>query len=61
MNLQQAYIEALMLSIVAPTDEQSVMAQELAAKAETKLPNHDINLCRMGIETCMEYIRTYSE
>ena len=61
MNLQQAYIEALMLSIVASTDEQSVMAQELAAEAETKLPNHDINLCRMGIETCMEYIRTYSE
>ena len=60
MNLQQAYTEALMLSIVAPTDEQSVMAQELAAQAEAKLPNHDINLCRMGIETCMEYMRTYS-
>jgi hypothetical protein len=61
MNIYQAYIEALMLSIVAPTDEQSVMAQELATKAEAKLSNYDINLCRMGIETCMEYIRTYSE
>jgi len=60
MNLQQAYTEALMLSIVAPTDEQSVMAQKLAAEAESQLPNHDINLCRMGIETCMEYMRTYS-
>ena len=61
MNLQRAYTEALMLSIVAPTEEKSAMAQELAAKAEAKLSNHDINLCRMGIETCMEYIRTYSE
>jgi len=60
MNLQQAYTEALMLSIVAPTDEKSAMAQELAAKAEAKLSNHDINLCRMGVETCMEYLREYS-
>ena len=59
MNLQQAYTEALMLSIVAPTDEKASMAQELAAKAEAKLSNHDINLCRMGIETCMEYLREY--
>ena len=60
MNLQQAYTEALMLSIVAPTDEKAAMAQELAAKAEAKLSNHDINLCRMGVETCMEYLRKYS-
>ena len=60
MNLQQAYTEALMLSIVAPTDEKAAMAQELAAKAEAKLSNHDINLCRMGVETCMEYLREYS-
>ena len=60
MNLQQAYTEALMLSIVAPTDEKSAMAQELAAKAEAKLSNHDINLCRMGVETALEYIREYS-
>ena len=60
MNLQQAYTEALMLSIVAPTDEKSVMAQGLAAEAEAKLSNHDINLCRMGVETCMEYLRKYS-
>ena len=55
MNLQQAYTEALMLSIVAPTDEKSAMAMELASQAEAKLPNHDVNLCRMGVETCMEY------
>ena len=60
MNLQQAYTEALMLSIIAPTDEKSVMAQELAAKAEAKLSNHDINLCRMGIETALEYMREYA-
>ena len=59
MNLQQAYTEALMLTIVAPTDEKASMAQALAAKAEAKLSNHDISLCRMGIETCMEYIREY--
>ena len=60
MNLQQAYTEALMLSIVAPTDEKAAMAQELAAKAEAKLSNHDINLCRMGVETALEYMREYS-
>ena len=60
MNLQQAYTEALMLSIVAPTEEKAAMAQGLAAKAEAKLSNHDINLCRMGVETCMEYLRKYS-
>ena len=60
MNLQQAYTEALMLSIVAPTDEKSVMAQELAAKAEAKLSNHDINLCRMGVETALEYMREFA-
>ena len=60
MNLQQAYTEALMLSIIAPTEEKSAMAMELASQAEAKLSNHDINLCRMGIETCMEYLREYS-
>ena len=60
MNIYQAYIEALMLSIVAPTEEESLLAQELASKAEAKLSNHDINLCRMGVETALEYIREYS-
>ena len=57
MNLQQAYTEALMLSIIAPTEEKSAMAMELASQAEAKLSNHDINLCRMGIETALEYMR----
>ena len=55
MNLQRAYTEALMLSIMAPTDEKSAMAMELASQAEAKLSNHDINLCRMGIETALEH------
>ena len=57
MSLQQAYTEALMLSITAPTEEKSAMAMKLASQAEAKLSNHDINLCRMGIETALEYMR----
>ena len=60
MSLQQAYTEALMLSITAPTEEKSAMAMKLASQAEAKLSNHDINLCRMGSETCMEYLKEYS-
>ena len=60
MTNAQAYTEALMLSIVAPDEEKSHMAFELAQRAATALSEHDRNLCQKGIETCMEYLREYS-
>ena len=60
MTNVQAYLEALMLAIVAPDDEKSLMAQGLAEQAGATLSEHDRALCQKGIETCMEYLREYS-
>ncbi len=59
MTNAQAYLEALMLAIVAPDEEKSEMAQGLAQRAGTYLSEHDRALCQKGIETCMEYLRKY--
>ena len=59
MTNTQAYLEALMLAIVAPDDEKSLMAQGLAEQAGASLSEHDQDLCRNGVETCMEYLRQY--
>ena len=61
MTNAQAYLEALMLAIVAPDDDKSQMALELAQRAGATLSEHDRNLCQKGIETCMEYLREYPE
>jgi len=60
MTNERAYLEALMLAIVAPDEEKSLMAQGLAQRAGTYLSEHDRDLCQKGIETCMEYLREYS-
>ena len=60
MTNAQAYTEALMLAIVAPDEEKSLMAQGLAEQAGATLSEHDRTLCQKGIETCMEYLREYS-
>ena len=60
MTNAEAYLEALMLAIVAPDDEKSLMAQGLAEQAGATLSEHDRALCQKGIETCMEYLREYS-
>ena len=59
MTNAQAYTEALMLAIVAPDEEKSLMAQGLAQRAAATLSEHDRDLCQKGIETCMEYLRRY--
>ena len=59
MTNAQAYTEALMLAIVAPDDEKSLMAQGPAEQAGATLSEHDRALCQKGIETCMEYLRQY--
>jgi hypothetical protein len=59
MTNAQAYLEALMLAIVAPDEEKSLMAQGLAQRAGATLSEHERDLCQKGIETCMEYLRRY--
>jgi len=59
MTNAQAYLEALMLAIVAPDEEKSLMAQGLAQRAGASLSEHDRDLCQKGVETCMEYLRRY--
>ena len=59
MTNAQAYTEALMLAIVAPDEEKSLRAIELAQRAATALSEHDRDLCQKGVETCMEYLRRY--
>ena len=59
MTNTQAYLEALMLAIVAPNEEKSLLAQGLAQRAGATLSEHDRTLCQKGIETCMEYLRRY--
>ena len=60
MTEAQAYLGALMLSIVAPDEEKSQYALGLAQRAGALLSEHDRDLCRKGIETCMEYLREFS-
>ena len=60
MTEAQAYLEALMLSIVAPDEEKSQHALGLAQRAGALLSEHDQDLCRKGIEVCMEYLREFS-
>ena len=59
MTNAQAYLEALMLAIVAPDEEKSLMAQGLAQRVGATLSEHERDLCQKGIETCMEYLRKY--
>jgi len=59
MTNEEAYLQALMLAIVAPDEEKSLMAQGLAQRAAATLSEHDQALCQKGIEVCMEYLREY--
>ena len=59
MSKEDAYLQALMLAIVAPDEEKSLMAQGLAQRAGVLLSEHDRDLCQKGIEVCMDYLREY--
>ena len=55
-NDEQAYLHALVLSITAPTDEQSLECQKIATSIEPHLTEKQIDLCKKGIEVCMELL-----
>ena len=53
---EHAYLHALVLAINAPTDEQSLECQKIAASIEPHLTEKQIDLCKKGIEVCMELL-----
>ena len=53
---EHAYLHALVLAITAPTEEQSLECQKIAASIEPHLTEKQIDLCKKGIEVCMELL-----
>ena len=55
-NDEQAYLQALVLAITAPNDEKSLECQKIAESIEPHLTEKQIDLCKKGIEVCMELL-----
>jgi hypothetical protein len=55
-NDEQAYLQALVLAITAPNEEKSLECQKNAASIEPRLTEKQIDLCKKGIEVCMELL-----
>ena len=54
---EHAYIQALMLAIVAPTKEKSLECVKIASSIEPHLTEKQIDLCKKGIEVCIEFLK----
>ena len=55
-DYEHAYLNALVLSITAPTEEQSLECQKIASSIEPQLTEKQIDLCKKGIEVYMELL-----
>ena len=53
---EHAYLHALVLSITAPTEEQSLECQKIAASIEPQLTEKQIDLCKKSIEVCIDLL-----
>ena len=53
---EHAYLHALVLAITAPNDEKSLECQKIATYIEPHLTEKQIDLCKKGIEVCMEFL-----
>ena len=53
---EHAYLQALTLAIIAPTKEKSLECQKIAASIEPHLTEKQIDLCKKGIEVCLELL-----
>ena len=56
-NDEQAYINALVLSITAPTEKLSKECLNIASIIETRLTEKQIDLCKKAIEVFQEIHR----
>jgi len=57
-NQEEAYLQALVLAITAPNKEKSLECQRIAASIEPHLTEKQIDLCKKGIEVCLEVLCT---
>ena len=53
---EHAYLHALILAITAPNEKKSIECQKIAASIEPQLTEKQIDLCKKGIEVCMELL-----
>ena len=58
---EHAYLNALMLAITASNEKKSLECMKMAASIEPKLTEKQIDLCKKGIEVCMEYLKQNQE
>tara|TARA_R100001443_G_scaffold69843_1_gene78315 strand:+ start:445 stop:624 length:180 start_codon:yes stop_codon:yes gene_type:complete len=55
-DYEHAYLNALVLAITAPNEEKSLECQKIASSIEPYLTEKQIDLCKKGIEVCMELL-----
>ncbi|WP_339634653.1 hypothetical protein [uncultured Maribacter sp.] len=58
---EHAYLNALMLAIMAPNEKKSLECMKMAASIEPHLTEKQIDLCKKGIEVCMEFLKQSKE
>jgi hypothetical protein len=54
---EHAYLNALMLAITASNEKKSLECMKMAASIEPKLTEKQIDLCKKGIEVCIEFLK----
>ena len=54
---EQAYLHALVLAITAPDEALSKECIQMAESIGSQLTEKQRDLCRKGVEVCMEYIK----
>ena len=54
---EEAYLHALVLAITAPNDALSQECVEMAESIGSHLTEKQRDLCKKGVEVCMEYLK----
>ena len=54
---EEAYLHALVLAITAPNDALSQECVEMAESIGSQLTEKQRDLCRKGVEVCMELLK----
>ena len=54
---EQAYLHALVLAVTAPNDALSLECQHIAESIGSQLTEKQRDLCKKGVEVCMEYLK----
>ena len=56
-NHEEAYLHALVLAITAPNDALSQECVEMAESIGSHLTEKQRDLCKKGVEVCMELLK----